>query len=107
MRFPNTAMGISLGLGGQAVLWQAWASTPFGAAIRARVLHRFFWTVGLGVWLAVLATLIVKGARYPGLVALEWRHRVRVYFWCARPPFAGRPLRLHQDVAPQSAMRQG
>ena len=93
MRFPNTAMGIALGLGANALLWQQLATTPllgspsaalaelmssFAETSHADTLHRAFWLSGVGVWSAVLLTLLAKAIRYPSLTAFEFRHRVRV-----------------------------
>ena len=98
MRFPNTAMGIALGLGANALLWQQLATTPllgspsaalselmsnFAETSHASSLHRLFWVSGVAVWCAVLLTLLAKAVRYPSLVAFEFRHRVRVYFFFA------------------------
>jgi hypothetical protein len=46
-RFPNTAFGIVLGLGGHAGLWKTLAATPFMRdAVNANAVNEFFFFAG-------------------------------------------------------------
>ena len=80
MKFPNTAFGISLGLGGHSALWKVLSLVQFSTGV-GTTLNYIFWFGGILIWAMVGATYIVKGLWFPVIVQTEWRHPVRSHFF--------------------------
>lgn len=82
--FPNTAVGISLGLGGQAILWKALCAWPLldGAAGFVEAVQWAFW-VACAAALALFAGIYAaKCVRHREVMWAEYYHPVRANFFC-------------------------
>lgn len=83
-RFPNSAISIALGLGGQSILWKnlsAWKLTK-GCSIFA-ALNRTFWCGAISSLSIFCSLYAAKSVWHPDVVLKEWRHRVRSNFFGA------------------------
>ena len=80
LRFPNTAFGIALGLGGHSNLWKVLSNTPFTSGVGSGM-NFFFWTTGIVVWGLVAFIFAAKAYRFPRIVLAEWQHPVRSHFF--------------------------
>jgi tellurite resistance protein TehA-like permease len=80
MRMPNTAFGIALGLGGNAILWKRMQLTDFTSSV-GNMGNYFFWYACIIVWVLVSVSYIAKAYFFPSVVRREWSHPVRTHFF--------------------------
>lgn len=84
LRFPIGCFGICLGLGSQAILWGALASSPaMGFLDVSPAINLALWLLALVILLAVSTTYLLKCAFYFEAVRREYFHPVRVNFFFA------------------------
>lgn len=82
IRFPNTAFGIPLGLGGQAIMWKVMQQTPFTSWVRSAG-NWVFWVAGCTTLVLISGVYFTKFVHYPSLAFFEWMHPVRAHFFNA------------------------
>ena len=82
-RIPNTAFGISMGLGGNALIWTNLRATELIAQQPGIILQGIFWLLSLVTGLGVSACFLVKCRSQLGrdIIREEWRHPARVHFF--------------------------
>ena len=82
--FPNTSIGVVLGLGGNAILWEALSGAKFSKDALGRVPHDlnwFFWVAAICVLALVMLTYTVKAVLHFDVVKAEFHHPVRSHFF--------------------------
>jgi tellurite resistance protein TehA-like permease len=82
MRFPNTAFGVSMGLGGQSILWKSIYETKF-TSVLGGLGNLVFFSTGCFVLVLTGFIYLLKLCHYPALVYFEWKHPVRAHFFNA------------------------
>jgi len=80
MRFPNTAVGIPLGLAGQSIMWNTMSTAPFSRKIDVYP-NWFFWVAALSALVIVLVIYVIKAVYHKEVVRFEWKDNVRSYFF--------------------------
>ncbi|KAJ8602022.1 hypothetical protein CTAYLR_002790 [Chrysophaeum taylorii] len=80
---PNTAFGIGMGVGGNAILWRTISDTRFTDKVLGHEGNWAFWVVGLAIWCVLLVLLVAKVVCYPRFASREWHHPTRCYFFFA------------------------
>ena len=83
-RFPNTAIGIALGLAGNSILWEHLSAAQFARdALGEGPLNAswFFWCAGLVVFTVVTILYACKALCHFDVVLAECRHPVRCHFF--------------------------
>lgn len=84
LRFPIGCFGICLGLGTQAILWGALASSPAMAFLRVSpAINLAIWLLALAAFVSVSATYAFKCVFYFEAIRREYFHPVRVNFFFA------------------------
>ncbi|XP_072958910.1 guard cell S-type anion channel SLAC1 [Typha angustifolia] len=84
LRFPIGCFGICLGLGSQAILWGALASSPAMSFLHVSpVINLSLWLLALAMLVSVSVTYACKCAFYFEAVRREYFHPVRVNFFFA------------------------
>ncbi|XP_052170815.1 guard cell S-type anion channel SLAC1 isoform X2 [Diospyros lotus] len=84
LRFPIGCFGICLGLGSQAILWRALATSPATAFLHIPLyINLGLWLLALGVLASVSTTYLLKCLFYFEAVRREYFHPVRVNFFFA------------------------
>lgn len=84
LRFPIGCFGICLGLGSQAVLWRALATSPATEFLRVSPdVNLTLWLLAAIVLVSVSVTYVLKCAFYYEAVRREYFHPVRVNFFFA------------------------
>eukprot|EP00563_Minutocellus_polymorphus_P000282 CAMPEP_0181027484 /NCGR_PEP_ID=MMETSP1070-20121207/4188_1 /TAXON_ID=265543 /ORGANISM="Minutocellus polymorphus, Strain NH13" /LENGTH=422 /DNA_ID=CAMNT_0023104727 /DNA_START=40 /DNA_END=1308 /DNA_ORIENTATION=+ len=82
-RIPNTAFGIPMGLGGNALIWTNLLATKLIPDQTGRILQWSFWVVTLVSAVVVSTCFFVKCRSKLGrdIIREEWRHPARVHFF--------------------------
>ncbi|KAJ8467746.1 hypothetical protein OPV22_030298 [Ensete ventricosum] len=84
LRFPIGCFGMCLGLGSQAILWRALASSPAMAFLHVTPdVNLVVWFLALAVFVFVSITYILKCVFYFEAICREYYHPVRVNFFFA------------------------
>ncbi|CAL9146279.1 unnamed protein product [Musa hybrid cultivar] len=84
LRFPIGCFGMCLGLGSQAILWRALASSPAMAFLHVTPdINLVLWLLALVVFVFVSITYILKCVFYFEAICREYYHPVRVNFFFA------------------------
>ncbi|URE40849.1 hypothetical protein MUK42_17253, partial [Musa troglodytarum] len=84
LRFPIGCFGMCLGLGSQAILWRALASSPAMAFLHVTPdINLVLWLLALAVFVFVSITYILKCVFYFEAICREYYHPVRVNFFFA------------------------
>ncbi|CAL9133744.1 unnamed protein product [Musa acuminata var. zebrina] len=84
LRFPIGCFGICLGLGSQAILWGALASSPAMAFLRVSpYINIALWLLALVILVSVSVTYTLKCIFYFEAIRREYSHPVRVNFFFA------------------------
>ena len=82
--FPNTAIGVVLGISGHAVLWRILDITPFSHDTLggvARSANWFFWLTGLATYGLVATAYALKALLHRDVVRAEFVHPIRSHFF--------------------------
>lgn len=83
-RFPNTAVGISLGVCGNSVMWYNLASTAFTRRALGDAAHHLnwlFWVTGIVVLVCFVVAYMLKFMHHSDVVRSEFDHPVRAHFF--------------------------
>lgn len=80
---PNSAFGIVLGIAGNAVMWRTLAGVRFTEKVLGKTGNWTLCILGLSAYLVIFGLMIVKMCFAPRLLAREWRHPTRAYFFFA------------------------
>lgn len=84
-RFPNTSIGIALGLAGHSILWECLSRAQFAKDALGEDflvdLNWFFWCAGLVVFTVVTIVYACKAICHRDVVRAECRHPVRCHFF--------------------------
>ncbi|KAJ8511815.1 hypothetical protein OPV22_002249 [Ensete ventricosum] len=84
LRFPIGCFGMCLGLGSQAILWGALATSPAMAFLHVTPdINLALWLIALAVFAAVAVTYTLKCIFYFEAIRREYFHPVRVNFFFA------------------------
>ncbi|WOL00124.1 hypothetical protein Cni_G08837 [Canna indica] len=84
LRFPIGCFGICLGLGSQAILWGALASSPAMAFLHVSpMINLVLWLLAVSIFVAVAVTYTLKCIFYFEAIRREYFHPVRVNFFFA------------------------
>ena len=82
-RIPNTAFGIPMGLGGNAVMWSNLLATDLIPEKVGMTMQWIFWMLTIVTAVGVSACFFVKSRSQLGrdIIREEWRHPARVHFF--------------------------
>ena len=105
-RFPNTSIGIALGLAGNSILWEHLSQAQFArdALGKDELVNAnwFFWCAGLVVFTVVIIVYTCKAVLHRDVVLAECRHPVRCHFFNG-PHIAMLMLSLGTPMAARNA----
>jgi tellurite resistance protein TehA-like permease len=81
LRMPNTAFGISMGLGGNAIMWKAAGGARFLTdLIDTTIPNTIFWFAAFIAGVVILLTYLYKLIFHFPMVQMEYKHPVRAHF---------------------------
>ena len=82
-RIPNTAFGIPMGLGGNALMWSNLLATNLIPEQAGRIIQWIFWMLTIVAAVGVSMCFLIKSRSQLGrdIIREEWRHPARVHFF--------------------------
>ncbi|KAG5100263.1 hypothetical protein JHK82_045315 [Glycine max] len=84
LRFPVSSFGICLGVGSQAILWKAIATSPSTKFLHISLkINLIFWFISLALTATVFTTYLLKIILYFEAVRREYYHPIRVNYFFA------------------------
>ncbi|KAL5173635.1 S-type anion channel SLAH3 [Glycine soja] len=84
LRFPVSSFGICLGVGSQAILWKAIATSPSTKFLHISLkINLIFWFISVALTATVFTTYLLKIILYFEAVRREYYHPIRVNYFFA------------------------